>query len=49
MCLYSLSACYGASLLMYIDSGAPQPRRGCMRIWLRQTLWTKGHETFDSG
>ena len=32
MCWYSLSAPFGASLLMYIDSGAPQPRRGHMRI-----------------
>ena len=42
MCLYPLSARYVASLLMCIDSGVPQPRRGYMRIWLRQTLWTKG-------
>ena len=42
MCLYPLSARYGASLLMYIDSGVPQRGKGCMRICLRQTLWTKG-------
>ena len=38
----SLSARHGASFLMYIDSGAPQPRTGHMRFWVRQTLWTKG-------
>ena len=42
MCLYSPGGRYDASLLMYKDSGVPQPRRGYMRIWLWQTLWTKG-------
>ena len=43
MCLYSLSACYGASLLMYIDSGAPQPRRGCMENHGKSRKITENH------